>query len=712
MATQTIQNADYDKEFSECIEVFYVFDKNNKKLKYVKCKTCVALPNIVKLNSGNNNKLAPLATAGGCRYRKKYVAEHFQSKYHKACKMAIDTPSNSKGSIDIHFSKADSKMILHLKKLLFEVYADGKKLTNSAFSWPSRFVASEAGRSFDYENVSAPTISPSLNLQYVNPNSYAALLSAIVMADKPNLQRKLETAIACSIRVDGSVDRAQIDKIYVMLKIITAEGDVELIFLGIGEQTERGAIGLFQAVKKAIIENVGEDMYKIIMKSISSICTDGTNVNSGDKGGLWKLFEDEIRKIGSSLPFTKIWCSAHRMELAWGDVCNAHRTINTVLKEISSLSSYFHKSGLRTSALKQIAAEKELHLSVLPKLFTIRWTQYSFAIVNSLLRSWRALMTYFDEDEAAESKGYFKFLSKMENLQMICFLADLLHIFSRHQKKVQADNLTFVSLIRNINSLRSALINIQNEKILGGWEETLNNDIEEDDEKMMLNGFELTDSTETRRPTKNNFDSIRSSIIASIIECISERFENDEQLVNIIEPFQTFTKNADLRKIHDTFGSDLDLTSLKLQFDELVDQNIAVKFENNIGDIIKALTKNANYREIMTVLSRIYIATPHSADCERCISANNRIKTPLRNRISLETEIKYLYVHFNMPTLEQWEPRPTIKYWMNEKERRDRSNTIENKAKQAPHFKGIFEVACEFEPDEDNVEVIITNKKF
>lgn len=70
----------------------------------------------------------------------------------------------------------------------------------------------------------------------------------------------LGTSIASSIRVDGSVDRSQIDKIYIMLKILTAQGDFELLFLAIGNQTEHGAIGLFEAVKQGIITILGEEM--------------------------------------------------------------------------------------------------------------------------------------------------------------------------------------------------------------------------------------------------------------------------------------------------------------------------------------------------------------------------------------------------------------------------------------------------------------------
>lgn len=150
--------------------------------------------------------------------------------------MAIDPKKYAKASIQIHVDKSNDKLISHVTKLLFTIFVDAKKLTPSIYSWPARFVAAEAGHSFDFKDSNAPTIDPKMNLQYVNRTSHASLLNAIVESDKPTFVTKLHNAIAASIRVDGSVDRTQIDKMYIMLKIITAQGEMELIFVGIAEQ--------------------------------------------------------------------------------------------------------------------------------------------------------------------------------------------------------------------------------------------------------------------------------------------------------------------------------------------------------------------------------------------------------------------------------------------------------------------------------------------
>jgi len=56
------------------------------------------------------------------------------------------------------------------------------------------------------------------DLQYINPGTHSVLLRHIVQADIPNLKSKLKSCIAISLRMDGSVDRNQIDNIYVLFK--------------------------------------------------------------------------------------------------------------------------------------------------------------------------------------------------------------------------------------------------------------------------------------------------------------------------------------------------------------------------------------------------------------------------------------------------------------------------------------------------------------
>jgi hypothetical protein len=81
------------------------------------------------------------------------------------------------------------------------------------------------------------------------------------------------------------------------------------------------------------------------------------------------------------------------------------------------------------------------------------------------------------------------------------------------------------------------------------------------------------------------------------------------------------------------------------------------------------------YPNIVIALARIRAAKPHSCDVERLISACNLVKTSLRNSIYVETQNLYLYVHFNMPTLEELDRRMCVVIWLQQRERKNEELT-------------------------------------
>lgn len=58
------------------------------------------------------------------------------------------------------------------------------------------------------------------------------------------------------------------------------------------------------------------------------------------------------------------------------------------------------------------------------------------------------------------------------------------------------------------------------------------------------------------------------------------------------------------------------------------------------------MKQTENYGDAVTVVARIAACTPHSADFERCISANNLFNTSQSNVIRNETKISvYQFQH-------------------------------------------------------------------
>ena len=63
---------------------------------------------------------------------------------------------------------------------------------------------------------------------------------------------RLSNILTLSLRVDGAVDKQQIDNKHVMAKYITTSGEPKTVYLGFSQSEEKGSSGLFGAVKEVV----------------------------------------------------------------------------------------------------------------------------------------------------------------------------------------------------------------------------------------------------------------------------------------------------------------------------------------------------------------------------------------------------------------------------------------------------------------------------
>ena len=54
---------------------------------------------------------------------------------------------------------------------------------------------------------------------------------------------------------------------------------------------------------------------------------------------------------------------------------------------LSGISSYFAKSGVRCRELKNIAEYNNLIVCSFPKIFEIRWSEFTHQLIESILKS-------------------------------------------------------------------------------------------------------------------------------------------------------------------------------------------------------------------------------------------------------------------------------------------------------------------------------------
>lgn len=354
--------------------------KKEKGRTMVRCSICVKHKS-VSLQTRQKNHLPPIYSELGTIPRNEILINHLSSIEHKECIKVENMKNLSISEVNINaplnklVSRQNEKLALKIGKYMIEVFNDAKRCTLSAWSWPSREVVQMKKSQLNLLEPPKKIDIKEGDLQYINSTTHNELLNSIVETDKPLLVNKLKNALAISLRVDGSVDRTQVDNIHVMAKIITKNGDSELVFIGFKEPIQKGVIGYYEVIKSTIQELMPfEDLLSIL----SSIATDGASVNIGQKNGLWALIDSNRYSNKIQVPLLKMWCAVHRSALAWGQLTSNVIEVHKLIVTCSAISSHFHQSGLRTKELKDIANNEGMSFTQLPKYVEVRWTEFTY----------------------------------------------------------------------------------------------------------------------------------------------------------------------------------------------------------------------------------------------------------------------------------------------------------------------------------------------
>ena len=223
--------------------------------------------------------------------------------------------------------------------------------------------------------------------------------------------------------------------------------------MGCKEPPERGATGVLKAVSAACsdtirlslpchkdkddeIGNTGnvenELELPVIFKSISSIVTDGTSLNSGERNGLWKLIDDAIEKgvtHDDHIPLLKIWCAVHRSQLAWKSVTSSIAEVNRLIMDLTGIATYFRVSAVRRRELEQKALAEKLHCKRYPKYFEVRFCEFIFNLIDAHLTSWNAVVLFLQGRQEREAQGYLNWITSKAHLELAAFLCDVLLVF-------------------------------------------------------------------------------------------------------------------------------------------------------------------------------------------------------------------------------------------------------------------------------------------
>lgn len=316
------------------------------------------------------------------------------------------------------------------------------------------------------------------------------------------------------------------------------------------------------------------------------------------------------------------------------------------------------------------------------------------------MTSWTCLVKIFQDSKDNPYIGHYQFLTNEFNIRLMSILSDVLYIFSRYQKQLQSDDLHIISMDEKTNNFIKKIETLKLNPLLGGWVETLNKEIKvQQDGTFTLNNISLISKKPPRGNKyhqfvthQRNISSINQEILCSLQEFLTQRFSIDQELLSIVKPFVQLLPNANLKDVHTLIGEDLSLRDLSLEYDELLNiSNIYELRKMHLNQIVSKLsTSTIHFKNITILLARILAAKLHSADVERLIIASNLLKSPMRSRMSLETENMYLFINYNLPPLYDWNPKEAVHIWLTKKKHRV---IMRIKGKKQNYFNGLFKEA-------------------
>jgi hypothetical protein len=537
---------------------------------------------------------------------------------HSGAGSSIDDSVENYETVKQRMEEADADFAKYIGSLLITIFNDAKRLTLSGYSWPSRHVAAEKSHQYRYRASGDPVCKyPILN--YVTPTQHKEFLNCIVESDCEKFKDRLKDSLALSIRVDGSVDRTQDHNVYVMGHLVNKDTTVSLVFIGFGVPKDRKAEGYFECVK-CVVEKILP--WESFLPLISSIVTDGEELNLGCNTGLHVRMLAEIKDLVSDNKLLlAIWCYAHRINLAWKDVCNEFPIIAQIVADASSLSSHFHKSGERTSILKRVAAEMRIEKPLrYVTYFPVRWTQYVFDLLYVTLRNWRASMEYFvREEEIGLEQRWLQY----DRLHATVFLTDVLQIFKCFQKKFESETVTLLDVQKNKQKLFDELEHCLQGPVANGWEELFLETVECEDG--MFYGHELSHNTgrSIKSPIITFNTDLRASIVRSIMKHVDERLECDVELIEHLKPLDQISSSAteqSLKLCYDAIIPDLNEDAFYEDYKSaaILLANREIKSPLDTLQKLQALRPNG-FSVLKIALARVVAAKPHSSDVERLI---------------------------------------------------------------------------------------------
>ena len=429
------------------------------------------------------------------------------------------------------------------------------------------------------------------------------------------------------------------------------------------------------AIEKAVwtaLENTLQMSKNEILPKLLGLTFDGASVNQGIKGGVVKIISDACDHI-----IVSIWCTPHKLELAFTDTKKHSRTdiITRVEAGVDPIYRYYYYSAKRRRAVNEIAQVLEEDSVYFSKPCGTRWMASRERAYKAVLRHYMVTVlqmedsTQKNDEESAKCLGYLRTLKSIKFVEGLSFLIDVLGILAETSKAFQKDEL----LVSDVSvKLLEARLKLESMKVTKGPTYTL---VQTQIDEATFKSIKLTGSP-LQEHTMN-------TLLDDCISFKADRFAHLEQT-----PFKDFVI-FDHRNHPDTIADineygNQELDNLIQYFSSVLTAEgkelIPVQWPA-LKSLMYVYTRGAKksplrllqdlmvgegtvIKDIMVLVRIMMTLSPFSAAVERGFSLMKDIKTNSRNKLNNEMLAHLMRVNQMNATIDTFDPSPPLARWL------------------------------------------------
>ena len=467
----TIEKSWKDKLAIHDVSKWFSYEENSGNAINLKCLVCLEYEESIKHMKGFSRSWIT-----GCQnYKLSAPREHAESDSHKhAMKLYYkaqdpgrveDKPANQRSLLE-SLNIGDERTKSQIKKK-FEVAYFCAKEEMSFHKYPA-ILKLEEMHGVD------------VGQAYRDRKNCAEFIDYLGKDLQNNLSAKVQNANFYSILFDGSTDESvkEQEGFYVLLFDPQPDGkrdtvEVKMNYFGIqsAKASEGGASakGLKHGVNECF-KNAGVTDYA---KKLIGFCSDGANVNKGDKGGVMA----EMKVESPWLVF--VWCMAHRLELAVKE-CLGDTKFKDIDEMLLNIYLLYEKSSKKLGQLAELCEHlKDMYEFTNGSLKPVRsngtrWIAHKIKAMRVLLDKYGLYMKHLAEmaedksyksDQRAKIKGYLTKWKKTNMLMNMAFYLDALQPVSYLSLSLQREDIDPVRTIEALLCIQKRLEKLKSKSV-------------------------------------------------------------------------------------------------------------------------------------------------------------------------------------------------------------------------------------------------------